>query len=52
MLCKLFIKEKSNESEKVSIGKDALVGIGSVVRKNVAPGTIVAGSPAKYLKDR
>lgn len=34
----------------VTVGENALVGAGSVVTKNVAPNTIVAGNPAKSLK--
>ena len=48
----VWIGPNSTITEKVTIGKNALVGIGSLVRKNVAAGTIVAGSPAKFLKDR
>ena len=35
---------------KVTIGKDAIVGAGSVVTKDVPPGTIVAGNPATILR--
>ena len=34
----------------VCIGKYAVVGAGSVVTKNVAPWTIVAGNPAKLIR--
>lgn len=34
----------------VEIGEDALVGAGSVVVRDVAPGTVVAGAPAKVVK--
>jgi acetyltransferase-like isoleucine patch superfamily enzyme len=34
----------------ITIGENAIVGAGSVVTKNVAPNTIVAGNPAKVLK--
>jgi acetyltransferase-like isoleucine patch superfamily enzyme len=34
----------------VTIGKNALVGAGSVVTKSVPPNTIVAGNPAKILR--
>ncbi len=34
----------------VTIGENAIVGAGSVVTKNVAANTIVAGVPAKVLK--
>jgi acetyltransferase-like isoleucine patch superfamily enzyme len=33
------------------IGEDALVGAGSVVTKNLPPGKVYAGVPAKELKD-
>jgi len=36
----------------VEIGEGAVVGAGSVVSRDVAPYTIVAGNPAKYVKDR
>lgn len=35
----------------VTIGEDALVGAGSVVRHDVAPRSVVAGNPAVELKD-
>lgn len=35
----------------VEIGEDALVGAGSVVRRAVAPRSVVAGNPAVLLKD-
>jgi len=34
----------------ITIGKKAVIGAGSVVTKDVAPETIVAGNPAKPLK--
>jgi acetyltransferase-like isoleucine patch superfamily enzyme len=34
----------------ITIGENALVGAGSVVTKNIAPNTIVAGNPARVLK--
>ncbi|MFC6259623.1 2,3,4,5-tetrahydropyridine-2,6-dicarboxylate N-acetyltransferase [Levilactobacillus fujinensis] len=36
--------------EGVQIGDDAVVGAGAVVTKNVAPGTVVAGVPARVIK--
>jgi maltose O-acetyltransferase len=33
----------------VAIGDDAMVGAGSVVRRDVAPGTIVLGNPAQEV---
>jgi acetyltransferase-like isoleucine patch superfamily enzyme len=35
----------------ITIGENALVGAGSVVTKNVPPNTVVAGVPAKVLKN-
>jgi acetyltransferase-like isoleucine patch superfamily enzyme len=35
---------------KVTIGENAVIGAGSVVTKNVPPGAIVAGNPAKILR--
>ena len=35
----------------VTIGENALVGAGSVVTKDVAPNTVVAGNPAKLIKN-
>ncbi|MBN1603417.1 MAG: N-acetyltransferase [Chitinispirillaceae bacterium] len=34
----------------ITIGRNAIVGAGSVVTKNVEPGTIVAGNPARYIR--
>jgi len=34
----------------VTVGENAIVGAGSVVTKNVAPNTIVAGNPARVLR--
>ncbi len=36
----------------VTIGERAVVGAGSVVTKDVAPGVVVAGNPARLLKRR
>ncbi len=35
----------------VTIGEGAIIGAGSVVTKNVPPWTIVAGNPAKFIKE-
>jgi acetyltransferase-like isoleucine patch superfamily enzyme len=35
----------------ITIGERALVGAGSVVTKDVAPGTVVAGNPARAIGD-
>lgn len=36
---------------KVTIGENAIVGAGSVVTKDVPPGSIYAGNPAKFLRE-
>lgn len=35
----------------IIVGEGSVIGAGSVVTKDVAPGTIVAGSPAKFIKN-
>ena len=35
----------------VTIGENAIIGAGSVVTKDVPPGTVVAGNPAKVLRE-
>ena len=34
----------------VTVGENAIVGAGSVITKDVAPNSIVAGNPAKFLR--
>lgn len=36
----------------ITIGEGAVVGAGSVVTKDVPPWTIVAGNPARFIKER
>jgi acetyltransferase-like isoleucine patch superfamily enzyme len=35
----------------IEVGEEAFVGAGAVVTKDVAPRTVVVGSPARYLRD-
>ncbi|MEJ2100880.1 MAG: acyltransferase [Desulfobacterales bacterium] len=35
---------------KIIVGENAIIGAGSVVTRNVPPGSIVAGNPAKVLR--
>lgn len=52
---KTFIKKGASIGSSVTIlcgvtvGENATVGAGSVVTKNVLPGTVVAGNPAKEI---
>jgi acetyltransferase-like isoleucine patch superfamily enzyme len=34
----------------ITIGENAVIGAGSVVTRNVPPGTVVAGNPARIIK--
>lgn len=46
-----WIGSKSIILKGVTIGEGAIVGAGSVVTKNVDPYTVVAGNPAKFIKN-
>lgn len=45
-----WIGAKSVILSGVTVGENAVVGAGSVVTKNVAPYTLVAGNPARFIK--
>jgi UDP-3-O-[3-hydroxymyristoyl] glucosamine N-acyltransferase len=47
-----WIAPSSSIIQKAHVGDNSTVGMGSVVLKNVEPSSIVAGVPAKKLKDR
>jgi acetyltransferase-like isoleucine patch superfamily enzyme len=37
--------------QNLRIGRDSLVGMGSVVIKDVPPSSVMAGNPARKLRD-
>lgn len=37
---------------EITIGDGAIIGARSIVTKNVEPYTVVAGNPAKHIKER
>lgn len=47
-----WVGPKACIKERVRIGDAALVGIGAVVLKDVAPNTTVAGNPARVINDK
>jgi len=47
-----WVGERTTLLEGVSVGTGAVIGAASLVLKDVAPYTIVAGCPARYIRDR
>lgn len=47
-----YMGQSSTVRQYLRIGKGSLVGMGAVVVKDVAPKSVMAGNPAKWLKDR
>lgn len=47
----VWIGNRSIIMKGVTIGEGAIVGAGSIVTKNVPPHTIVAGNPAKVIRE-
>jgi maltose O-acetyltransferase len=47
---RVFIGAESIILPGVTIGDDAIVAAGSVVTRDVPPGTLVAGNPARFVK--
>lgn len=48
----VWIGQYSLIKQGVSIGTGAVIGMGSIVTKDVPPYTVVAGCPAKIIRDR
>jgi acetyltransferase-like isoleucine patch superfamily enzyme len=48
----VWIGLNSTINNKIRIGKWAVVGSGSMVIRNVSDYALVAGNPAKYMRDR
>lgn len=48
----VWIAENVTIMSGIKIGNGAVIGNGSIVTKDVNPYTIVAGNPAKYIKQR
>ncbi|WP_373767267.1 acetyltransferase [Glaesserella sp.] len=46
-----FVGSSSVVTGQLRIGESAIVGAGAVVIRNVEPRTVVAGVPAKFIKD-
>ena len=44
-----FLSGGASVAPYVKIGAGALIGLGSVVIRDVAPGTVVAGNPAREI---
>ena len=44
-----WIAPNSSVNQKITVGANSLVGLGAVVVKDVAPGSVVAGNPARIL---
>ena len=47
-----YLGQGCNVKQFVTIGERSLVGMGSVVLKDVPPGSVMAGNPARRLRDR
>jgi acetyltransferase-like isoleucine patch superfamily enzyme len=49
---RVFIGSYARVLPGVSIGEGSVIGVGSVVAKDVKPFTVVAGVPARFVRDR
>ena len=48
---RVFIEANAIIMPGISVGDESIIGSGAVVTKNVLPNTIVAGNPAKVIKE-
>ena len=46
-----YLGQRATVRQEIRIGARSLVGMGSVVIEDVAPNTVVAGNPARVLRD-
>ena len=46
----VFVGSRSIILKGVTIGKDSVIGAGSVVVRSIPPGVIAAGNPAKVIR--
>ncbi len=49
---RVYLGQGSNVRQQLRIGSGSLVGMGSVVVKDVPPGCVVAGNPARILRQK
>lgn len=47
-----YLGQACTIKEKLRIGKGSMIGMGAVVTKDVPPNSVMAGNPAKKMKDR
>ncbi|MDQ4106095.1 MAG: bifunctional UDP-N-acetylglucosamine diphosphorylase/glucosamine-1-phosphate N-acetyltransferase GlmU, partial [Actinomycetota bacterium] len=48
---RVFVGVNTNLIAPITIGEDAYLGAGSVVNKNVPPGKLAVGMPARVIRD-
>jgi sugar O-acyltransferase (sialic acid O-acetyltransferase NeuD family) len=46
-----YLGQSCTVRQRLSIGSNSIIGMGSVVVKDVAPNSVMAGNPAKLLKE-
>jgi sugar O-acyltransferase (sialic acid O-acetyltransferase NeuD family) len=48
----VYLGQASTVRQSLRIGKGSLIGMGSVVVKDIPPGTVMVGNPARKLRDK